>query len=641
MVDGGRSDWLSQNPLPSIVPLFDRDEEARRSRDRRIERAKVVIPRLRAIGYAGLWTLVAAHNLLVFRDPLPKLLLLFALVELSFFALSKLVLVARYDPDAKLDLSDVFLAGDIPVFVMAVYASGGEQSWMLPVLCMRVADQVGTSPRRTRLFALITAIVHAAMVLYMQFGEGRQLDLVREFAKVLLVFVCNQYLALATRPLERQRLQAVQMAQTMRSLIDELQTRGAELAVQRERAESANQAKTAFLAHMSHEIRTPLTAVLGMSDLLLRQKLDAGQREIVEMVQMAGKTLHGLVNDVLDLSKVESGKLELELGDVDLGQVVQGAVEPLRVLAAQKHLQLQLQIDGIAGRRVRADALRLRQIISNLVGNAIKFTPAGSVWVRLRAREGTWTPGQSAAPELASSGPPLGLRVQFAVQDTGIGIAPEASLRVFEAFTQADASTTRMHGGTGLGLTISRKLVEMMGGELRLHSVPGAGSTFEFELSFPVVVEPSQPPSRGPGSDHAARIRALRPHVLVVEDVEVNRLLLIAVLQGLGCKVTTAEHGQRALATLGEPHSYDVVIMDWHMPVLDGIEATVQTRQRERAQRRKRTPIIGFTASAFAEDVARCREAGMDLVLHKPLVRAQLEEALYVCLSSAEVEVPA
>jgi signal transduction histidine kinase len=611
--------------------ILDREAESRSRRAYRTERAKTELPRLRAIGYLGLWALVGAHNALVFGDPLPQMLALLAATFAVYFIISKLMLVAYYDPDARLDLSDVFLAGDIGVFLMAVYASGGERSWMLPVLCMRVADQVGTSQRRALSFGVITALGHGVLVLYLHQVEQRSLDPVVEYGKVLLVFVCNCYLALATKPNVRQRERATRMAEDMRELIETLQEKGVELEQQRERAESASRAKSAFLANMSHEIRTPLTAVLGMTDLLLRQRLEPGQREIVETVQLAGKSLHALVNDVLDMSKVESGKLELHLGDVDIRHLVQSAAEPLRVLAEAKGLALRLEMEGLGERKVRADALRVRQVISNLVGNAIKFTQRGTVDVRVLGRVSRVSdPRWLGATPRAGDAPAL--RVRFEVQDTGIGIANEAATRVFEAFQQADASTTRNYGGTGLGLTISRKLVEMMGGELVLTSVPGQGSTFAFELDLLLASESLRPVSGRVRASHGARLRELAPHVLVVEDIEVNRMLLQDVLQSLGCRVTSVEHGQSALNALEPAHDFDVIVMDWHMPVLDGVEATLRARSWERAQRRKRVPIIGFTASAFADDVARCKQAGMDHVLHKPLVRSELEEALWECL---------
>jgi two-component system, sensor histidine kinase len=603
--------------------VHDRAEESQWRREQRRHRETVVIPRLRAVGYLGLWLVAAAHNWLLLGGLHGRLLVGFGVVLAGYFALSKIALVRFYRDGARVDLSTAFLAGDIAVFVLAVYATGGDKSWLLPVLCVRVADQVGTSARRAFSFAILTAVLHVVLVAYMALVERRDFAPHVEFAKVVFLFVCNCYLALAAAPGERQRKRAVRMAELMRNLIDELRHKTEQLQVERARAEAANQAKSGFLSNMSHEIRTPLNTVLGASELLLEEQLSPQQQKMVETVIVAGRSLLGLVNDVLDMAKVEAGKLELASADMDLLQVVENVLSPLRVLAASKRLELRLESSGIPGVPVRGDAMRLRQVLSNLVGNALKFTETGRVTVRVARRAET-----SQA-----------MRFAFAVEDTGIGMTQEASARVFDAFQQADESTTRRFGGTGLGLSISKRLVAMMGGELSVRTAPGRGSVFEFELELPLG---TLAPEKAEGNDrvrNATRLRALAPRVLVAEDTEVNRALLQRMLENLGCHVTGVDNGERALALLAGDHRFDLVLMDWHMPVLDGLQAARAVREQERTQGRKRVPIVGFTASAFADEVERCKKAGMDHVLNKPLVKAQLETALWECLLHEHVEV--
>jgi signal transduction histidine kinase/DNA-binding response OmpR family regulator len=614
--DEVRDSW---SPLPLVQ---NRAEEAELRREQRRRRETVVIPRLRGVGYLGLWLGVAAHNWLLLGELHGRLLVGFGSVLLLYFAISKVALGRYYREDARFDLSTAFLAGDIAVLVLTLYASGGEKSWLLPVLCMRVADQVGSSPRRAFSFAILTAVLHMLLVAYMAGVEQRGFPLSAELAKVGFLFACNCYLALAAGPGERQRKREVRNAALMRNLIDELGVKTEQLQVERARAEAANHAKTAFLSNMSHEIRTPLNAVLGTCELLLEERLSPQQHTMVQTVNVAGRSLLGLVNDVLDMAKIEAGKLALVTADMDLLQVVESVLSPLRVLATSKRLELRLESSGIPGAPVRGDAMRLGQVLSNLVGNAVKFTETGRITLRVTQCAQT----------------PQALRFAFAVEDTGIGMTQEASARVFDPFEQADDSTTRRFGGTGLGLSISRRLVAMMGGELTLHTAPGCGSRFEFELEFPHGM---LAPDKAEGIDrvrNATRLRALAPRVLAAEDTEVNRALLQRMLEGLGCHVTGVENGERALALLAGDHRFDLVLMDWHMPVMDGLQAASAVREWERIHGRERVPIVGFTASAFVDEVERCKKAGMDHVLHKPLVKAQLEMVLWECLLHEQVE---
>jgi len=607
-------------PGPSDAALYaqrealrDPEADARQRGERSRQREVTAIPRLRAVGNVLLLLIIAIHNWLFLGGVDLELLAQYGALQLVYTVVSTLLLRRFYRDDAKLDLGTLFLAGDVAIFVLAVYVSGGERSWLLPVLCVRVADQVGTSRRRAFAFASLTAALQILLVLYMAWVEQRGLRIEVELAKVFFVYVMNSYLSLAAGPAERQRKETQAATAMARTLITELATRTEQLEVERERAHAASVAKGTFLANISHEIRTPMNAVLGMTELLLEEPLPDAQRKMAQTILTAGKSLLAIVNDVLDMSKVEAGGLRLHVADLDVAHVVETVLSPMRVLADEKSISLTSEVEHLPERGVRGDEMRLRQVLFNLTGNAIKFTQSGGVTVRVRV--------------LAAFDDSL--RLRFAVSDTGIGMSAEAAKRVFDAFEQADESTTRKFGGTGLGLTISKKLVALMGGDLVLQTAPGRGSEFSFEIGMPLGTIKPKVQSLRPESENAARLRARNPHVLVAEDTDVNRMLLQRWLERLGCRVSSVENGAQAVTLLTRAHDFDIVFMDWHMPELDGLQATRRIREWEAAQARPRTRIIGFTASAFAEEIERCRQAGMDDVLSKPLVRAQLERKLY------------
>jgi PAS domain S-box-containing protein len=372
------------------------------------------------------------------------------------------------------------------------------------------------------------------------------------------------------------------------------------LAEARDDALAAARAKSAFLANMSHEIRTPLNGVLGITDLMLDGELTAAQREHAELIRRSGDTLLTVVNDILDVSKIEAGALQLEEAPFVLLEAVEDALELSADHAARKGLQLTLtRGPGLPG-TVRGDAVRVRQVLGNLLSNAVKFTSAGEICVTLSAE---------------------GNSVRFVVADEGAGIPPEHVERMFEPFTQADVSTTRRFGGTGLGLAIVSQLVRMMGGEVGVKSTLGAGSTFWFIVPFEQVA-----------ADVARLPRAEQPEapvagtrVLIVEDNEINRRVAIELIERRGCSVAVAHNGLEALAAL-ERDRFDLVLMDCQMPELDGYEATRRLRAIEGDGRR--TPVVAMTAHALAGDRARCLEAGMDDYLAKPVRGEDLDRVL-------------
>jgi PAS domain S-box-containing protein len=383
----------------------------------------------------------------------------------------------------------------------------------------------------------------------------------------------------------------------------------------KEEAEAANRAKSTFLATMSHEIRTPLNGVLGMAQAMAVDELTEVQRERLDVVRQSGETLLAILNDVLDLSKIEAGKLELEEAEFDLAELARGAHAAFTAVAHKKRLSFDLVVEPSAQGVYRGDPTRVRQILYNLISNALKFSDAGEVRVVVRRSD-----------EL--------LHVVF--RDTGIGMGPETVSSIFSTFAQADASTTRRFGGTGLGLSICRELASLMGGDIAVESELGVGSTFTVRLRLPWLHA-----SEGEADKPAAAQKPVSAQpsvsirVLAAEDNAMNRLVLKTLLHQVGIDPTVVENGAECVDAW-EAGTWDVILMDVQMPVMDGPTATRAIRAREAETGRPRTPIVALTANAMSHQVAEYRAVGMDAHVSKPIEAAKLFEAVETALDAPQ-----
>lgn len=590
----------------------DPEEADRKQALRALHFNLVQVPRLRVLGWVLVVVLVAVNNRALFGGAGP-LLLPFAVSLAAYCLVSWLLLRQFYERLLPFSLGNAFLQVDLVLLVLSIYVSGGERSLLFFLPLIRVADQVSTTFRRVRMFAHLGVLYYVLLVLYLVRVEGRPIVGAVEAAKILSLYACGLYVSSTALTAERLRLRVHEAIRLSRTLIGELRGQSAELERARTVAEEAARLKTEFLANVTHELRTPMNGILGMTDLALTTELTEEQKDYLTTAHASAESLLRIIDDVLDLSKIEAGRLTLEEVPFRLRETLDESLEPARTAAGGKGLTLLGEVAPNVPDALRGDPTRLRQVLDSLLDNAVRFTERGGVTVKVER-------------ETAASG---GVRLHFGVADTGIGIAPEKQPLIFDAFAQADGSRTRKYGGMGLGLTLAARLVDKMGGEVRLESAPGQGSTFSFTVPLREAVGATATPLTSPGAPLRAGTR-----ILVIDAQEASRRALERLLAGAGLKPVGVMPGRPALEALERSQAvgapFALAILDSQTGDVDGFAV---------ARRIKEDPELAATAVVMVAtaprrgDPERCREIGIAAYLARPVSDSELLGAIATALS--------